>query len=307
MRPSNGHSNGRNQGPNRAQMMAASHAPVAEPTRGSKGGRGAGPAPAPAAEVLETAPLPAAVPVPLSPTEAAQVAQAQRDIRQTRVVDEPVQIPSLPPLPRQPARLTPVVLVLVETALDIVAVGGAFSTAYAIKSAEEGQQLAPSDSPVYLTMLGVTVASIIVSFYLSKLYNLKRGASRVDEFYKIALAVSMGTLAALALSSLILGEQFNYSRQVLITGWVLTVLFVTAMRLVYGAGLGALRRRGFDRARVLIVGTGPNAQMVEERLRWHRVLGYTVVGMVEVDSNETTHNQSKLRAPVLGGVQKLAG
>jgi Undecaprenyl-phosphate glucose phosphotransferase len=94
---------------------------------------------------------------------------------------------------------------------------------------------------------------------------------------------------------------------VLLTGWVLTVLFVTVTRLVYSAGLGALRGRGFDRARVLIVGTGPNAQMVEERLRWHKTLGYTVVGMVDVDPTETAHNQHKLRAPVLGGVQKLAG
>ncbi|HEX8230547.1 MAG TPA: undecaprenyl-phosphate glucose phosphotransferase [Chloroflexia bacterium] len=304
MRPPNGHSNGRNNGPNRAQIMAASHAPVAEPAGASKGGRGA--SPAPSADALETAPAPSAVPVPLSPVEAEQVARAHRDARQGHTASvETVQIPSLPPLPKHPAKLTPVVLVLVEMLLDIVAVAGAFSTAYAIKSAEEGQQLAPGDSPVYLTMLGVTVASIIVSFYLSKLYNLKRGASRVDEFYKIAMAVSVGTLGALAVSSLILGEQFNYSRQVLITGWVLTILFVTAMRLVYGAGLGSLRKRGFDRARVLIVGTGPTAQMVEERLRYHNTLGYTVVGMVDVDAAETARNGHKLRGPILGNLQKL--
>ncbi|HEX8597846.1 MAG TPA: undecaprenyl-phosphate glucose phosphotransferase [Chloroflexia bacterium] len=306
MRPPNGHSNGRNNGPNRAQMMAASHAPVAEPAGASKGGRGAG-GPASSAEVLETAPAPSAVPVPLSPAEAEQVARARRDVRQGRTgIDEPVQIPSLPPLPKQPAKLTPVVLVLLEMLLDIVAVAGAFATAYAIKSVEEGQQLAPSDSPVYVTMLGVTIGSIIVSFYLSKLYNLKRGASRVDEFYKIALAVSMGTLASVAVSSLLLGEdKFNYSRQVLLTGWVFTVLFVTAMRLVYSAGLGTLRKRGFDRARVLIVGTGPTAQMVEERLRHHSTLGYTVVGLVEVGAAEAGGNEHKLRAPILGNLNKL--
>ncbi|MEA2574847.1 MAG: hypothetical protein QOH93_2145, partial [Chloroflexia bacterium] len=303
MRPSNGHANGRNHGPNRPQLMAASHSPVAEPARASKATQTAGGAPA---EVLETAPAPSAVPVPLSPAEAEQVARAQRDVRQGRVSpEEPVQIPSLPPLPRQPAKLTPVVLVLAEMLLDIMAVGGAFTAAYAIKSSQEGQQLAPSNSPVYLTMLGATIASIIVSFYLSKLYKLKRGASRVDEFYKIALAVSMGTLGALALSSLFLGEEFNYSRQVLLTGWVLAVLFVTVTRLAYSAGLGTLRRRGFDRARVLIVGTGPTAQMVEERLRYHSTLGYTVVGMVDVDPAETARNEQKLRAPILGNLRSL--
>lgn len=304
MRPSNGHSHGRNHGPNRAQMMAASHAPVAEPARAGKGVRAGGPAPS--TEVIEEAAAASAVPVPLSPAEAEQVARGQRDARQGRTgAGEPVQIPSLPPLPKQPAKLTPVVLVLTETLLDVAAVAGAFTTAYAIKSSQPDQQLPPSDSPIYLTMLGVTVASIIVSFYLSKLYNLKRGASRVDEFYKIALAVSMGTLGSLAVSSLILGEEFNYSRQVLLTGWVLTVLFVTAMRLVYSAGIGTLRRRGFDRARVLIVGTGPTAQMVEERLRHHGTLGYTVVGMVDVNPAETARNEHRLRAPILGNLQKL--
>ncbi|HVF99052.1 MAG TPA: undecaprenyl-phosphate glucose phosphotransferase [Chloroflexia bacterium] len=317
MRPSNGHSNGRNHSPNRAHVMASSHAPVAEPARAGKAAPAPAPAPppvpaessAPAASatpptgVLDTAPT--ATPVLLSPAEAEQVARTQRDERRRTQAVETVHIPSLPPLPKQPARLTPVVLVLVETVLDVLAIAGAFTTAYAIKSTQEGQQLAPSNSPVYLTMLGITVASIIVSFYLSKLYNLKRGASRVDEFYKIAMAVSIGTLGALAVSSLILGEVFNYSRQVLLTGWVLTILFVTATRLVYGVALGTLRRRGFDKARVLIVGTGPTAQVIEERLRFHSTLGYSVVGMVDPGGTDAKRQSNRLRAPILGDLKSL--
>ena len=291
--------------------MAASHAPVSEPARAAKGERRAASsssaASAPATDVLDAAPVTSPVPVPLSPAEAEQVARTNQDerLRRTAGTEDPAQIPSLPPLHRQPAKLTPMLLVLAEMLLDIVAVVGAFMAAYTIKSTQEGQQLLPSNSPVYLTMLGVTVGGIIVSFYLSKLYNLKRGASRVDEFYKIAMAASMGTLGAYAVSSIILGEEFNYSRQVLLTGWVLAIIFVTAMRLAYSAVLGTLRRRGFDKARVLIVGTGPTAQAIEERLRYHRTLGYSVVGMVDVDPTETARNGHKLRAPILGNLPKL--
>jgi exopolysaccharide biosynthesis polyprenyl glycosylphosphotransferase len=199
-----------------------------------------------------------------------------------------------------------VLLVLAEMLLDIVAVAGAFTTAYAIKSTQPDQQLPPSTSPIYVTMLGVTVAAIIVSFYLSKLYNLKRGASRVDEFYKIAMATSVGTLGSLSVSSLLLGDEFNYSRQVFLTGWVLSILFVTALRLLYGTLLGTLRKRGFDRARVIIVGTGPTAQLIEERLRYHSTLGYSVIGMIDANPTETARAAHKLRAPILGDLQKLS-
>lgn len=285
-------------------MLAASHAPVAEPARAGKGMRRSGAVPN--TDVLDHEPASPAVPVPLSPTEAEQVAQAHREERLRRAAASSAQIiPALPPLPRQPTKLTPVLLVLVETLLDIVAIGAAFTVAYLIKSTQEGQQLLPGDSPIYLTMLGVTVASVIISFYFSKLYNLKRGASRVDEFYKIATAVSVGTLASLAISSLMLGEEFNYSRQVLLTGWLLTVLFATIMRLVYNASLGELRKRGFDRARVLVVGTGPTAQIIEGSLRHHSTLGYTVVGMVESEDEVRPADGSSPKVPILGGLRRL--
>src|SRR5439155_25102006 len=113
----------------------------------------------------------------------------------------------------------------------------------------------PPNEVTYTTMLVVTLATIIVTFYFSRLYNLRRGASRVDEFYRIAGAVSMGTVLSLATNSLILGDRFVYSRQILLVGWVLAIIFVTAIRLLYRSVIGELRRRGVDRARVLVVGT----------------------------------------------------
>jgi Undecaprenyl-phosphate glucose phosphotransferase len=146
---------------------------------------------------------------------------------------------------------------------------------------------------------------MILTFYFSRLYNVKRGASRVDEFYKIAAAVSMGTVVSLALNSFILGDDFVYSRQMLLIGWLLAILFVTAGRLIYSVALGELRKRGVDRARVLVIGTGPTAYAVAARLEWHRTLGYRVVGMIENVTENVQPGRAVGKVPVMGSFSNL--
>ena len=151
----------------------------------------------------------------------------------------------------------------------------------------------------------MTVSTIVVTFYFSKLYNLRRGASRVDEFYRIASAVSMGTVLSLATNSLILGSLFVYSRQILLMGWVLAIVFVTVLRVVFSFIVGELHKHGVDRARVLVVGTGPTAAMVVERLRYHRSLGYQVVGVVAEGESDVHPHPSMPSVPIVGDLSSL--
>src|SRR2546430_14483119 len=102
------------------RVVAASHAPVAEPRAGN--GQASG------------------QPRSLSPGEATAVARAAQQERARRTVVappepevEPEQIPSLPPAARPPARLTPVVLVLGQMLIDVIAIGGAFILAYKLR------------------------------------------------------------------------------------------------------------------------------------------------------------------------------
>src|SRR5205814_2867798 len=143
-------------------------------------------------------------------------------------------LPLLPPAPKAPARVAPILLFLSQTLLDVLAIAGAFMLAYWLRfESDIFLRFVTPDLGTYATMLGVTVATILVTFYFSKLYNLRRGASRVDEFYRIAGAVSMGTVLSLATNSIILGDRFIYSRQILLVGWVLAIAFVTLARLLY--------------------------------------------------------------------------
>jgi exopolysaccharide biosynthesis polyprenyl glycosylphosphotransferase len=245
----------------------------------------------------------------VSPAEAQRIAQGQgrarRKSRNGIPASEPV-VTELPPVRQAPMRIAPVMLFLSQTVVDMVAIAGAFSFAYWLRfQSDILVKFVEPDAQVYAAMLGVTVATIVITFYFSKLYNLKRGASRVDEFYRIAGAVSMGTVLSLATNSLLLGDRFVYSRQLLLIGWVLAILFVTVGRLLYSVALGELRKRGVDRARVLVVGAGPTAAMVIQRLKEHRTLGYEVVGAVEASQTGAAPSGTVAGAPVLGDLSKL--
>jgi Undecaprenyl-phosphate glucose phosphotransferase len=217
-----------------------------------------------------------------------------------------VAIPALPPAPRHPVRLTPVILVVVQMLLDVFAITAAFALSYYLRFPED-IELRNFDPEVqtYLGMFGVTVGTMLLTFHFSRLYNLKRGASRVDEFYKIAAAISIGTVLSLATNSVLLGADFIYSRQVLLIGWFLAIFFVTVLRLLYSVAVGEMRKHGLDRARVLVVGAGPTAAVVVDRLDRHRTIGYEVVGVVENTRDGRQFGANVGRAPVLGSINRL--
>ncbi|HET9496221.1 MAG TPA: undecaprenyl-phosphate glucose phosphotransferase [Chloroflexia bacterium] len=257
-----------------------------------------------------SAPGPSPVTRTLTAEQAQQAATAAREARATRVLPASRRRPEIPPLPpatHPPTKVAPVMLVLLEMLVDVLAIAGAFSFAYWLRfESDIFRRYAEPDVATYITMLAVTVATVVVTFYFSRLYNLKRGASRVDEFYKIAAAVSMGTVLSLATNSLILGDNFVYSRQILLMGWLFAIIFVTLGRVIYGVIVGELRKRGVDRARVLVVGTGPTAYLVTMRLDRHRTLGYKVLGMVDNTYDEEGTAASIGHVPVLGNLSNLA-
>ncbi len=300
-------------------MMVASHAPVAEPPHASAGAPVApprSPSTSPPAGPSSSVPVPVPAPRPLSPEDAERAARQVQEARAGRATRElpspdgnrePDNILILPPLPGAPLRFAPIVLVVAQMLLDMIAIAGSFVFSYWLNfEADIFRKFIEPDVSTYATMLAVTVGTIIVTFYLSKLYSLKRGASRVDQFYKIAAAVSMGTVLSLATNSIILGDDFVYSRQILLMGWLLSIILVTVTRMIYGWLIGELRKHGLDRARVLIVGAGPTAAVVVDRLDRHRTIGYHVVGVVENTYTEKLRTPARVGiAPVLGTLHKL--
>ena len=155
---------------------------------------------------------------------------------------------------------------------------------------------------------GVVLAqavSVLGVFVLSRLYRLTRGPSRVDEFYSIIAFTTVGTLMGVALVSLLFKNsplELDYSRGMIFYGWGLTILFVTAGRVVHGQVRARLRRQGWGRDRVLVVGTGEVGRMIFQKVQSNPGLGYEGAGFVAADGEDGTASA----VPILGHASELA-
>jgi exopolysaccharide biosynthesis polyprenyl glycosylphosphotransferase len=135
----------------------------------------------------------------------------------------------------------------------------------------------------YLPTLAIFLGSVIGVFFLMRLYHLVRASSRVDEFYTLVGATTIGTLVAIALQYLLLKNgpyEVNLSRLMLLYTWALAMLLVTLGRWVLEIVRDALRSRGWVQDRVLIIGAGEAAQLILQKIQGSPFLGYEVIGLV---------------------------
>ncbi|HMA34694.1 MAG TPA: undecaprenyl-phosphate glucose phosphotransferase [Chloroflexia bacterium] len=203
--------------------------------------------------------------------------------------------------PLTPMRKGPVVLIAAQMIIDVVTLLGGLVLAYKLRfETDIAPQYTSPSVETYTTMLATTLLCLLVVFNVSGLYKLSRGASRIDEFYKIAAAVSMGTVGSIAVNSMLLGDRFIYSRLILVMGWTFCVVFTAAGRLFFNLALSDLRRRGLSLQRVLIVGLGDSARTILERMQSRPELGYRVLGAIEPP--RLTEERAVWNVPVLGSV-----
>ncbi len=191
--------------------------------------------------------------------------------------------------------------------LDVTLLGVAFLLAHRLDTSLTSSGFIPPTGRIYLVMLAVLEVTALVSFNVTGLYTLKRGVSRVDEFAKLCSALSVGVVLALAANSFLLGSRFVYSRQLLLSGWALAVVFITTGRLLYSGMIGALRRHGVTAERAVIVGTGAPARTVMETVRRSPHLGYQVVGFIADDLDDAADATELYGLPMLGTTDALPG
>jgi exopolysaccharide biosynthesis polyprenyl glycosylphosphotransferase len=196
---------------------------------------------------------------------------------------------------------TQVIFVVTLAITDLVMAGQAFGLAYWLRRwipwPDQAQNMGSFSDHISIVLMHV--ASIFVVFVFSRLYQLTRGPSRIDEFYSIFAATTVGTLMGLALASLLLKNsplELDYSRGMILYGWALTIVLVTAGRSVHALVRAELRRHGWGRDRALVVGTGDVGRMIFQKIQSNPGLGYKAVGFVTTDGQD----EPPLGAPILG-------
>ena len=137
----------------------------------------------------------------------------------------------------------------------------------------------------YVHMLPFIAVLVPVSFHVQGLYRLRRGRSRVDDFF----AVFVGTILAgiLGLFALLYFQAYYPDRYNEPSRLLLPLFLAINVVLTYGSRelvREALERRwkaGIGLKRVLIAGAGDLGRLVADKVLEHRELGFKVVGFLD--------------------------
>ncbi len=182
---------------------------------------------------------------------------------------------------------------------DLVMLRLAFVLAYRLRLLAAARPGQPSDPPTtYDDLALLCVVVIMVVFAVRRLYIPRRGFGRVDLLYQVSAAVGLGWLAALSVTFFVY-RALEPPRLMLVYWALLSIALVWLTRVVLDALLREAHRRGRDLERVLIVGDGEQAQVVEAKIRSAPELGYRVAGFVGNGSADP------MVQPVLGGLADI--
>jgi exopolysaccharide biosynthesis polyprenyl glycosylphosphotransferase len=182
---------------------------------------------------------------------------------------------------------------------DLVMLRLAFVLAYRLRLLGDSRPGQPSDPPsTYDDLALLCVLVIMLVFAVRRLYIPRRGFGRVDLLYQVVAAVVVGWLAALSFTFFVY-RALEPPRLMLVYWALLSIALVWLTRVVLDALLREAHRRGRDLERVLIVGDGEQAQLVEAKIRSAPELGYEVAGFIGNGS------PSARVEPVLGGLADI--
>jgi Undecaprenyl-phosphate glucose phosphotransferase len=139
-----------------------------------------------------------------------------------------------------------------------------------------------------LPFIGILVP---FAFHVQGLYRLRRGRSRVDDFFAVLVgsifAVVFGVVATLYVQAYYVPDElkergvFEVSQLVWALFLVINVALTFGSREVVREALERRWRAGIGLKRILIAGAGELGRLVADKILEHRELGYQIVGFVD--------------------------
>ena len=143
----------------------------------------------------------------------------------------------------------------------------------------------------YINVMPFVAILVPIAFHLQGLYRLRRGRSRVDDFFAVfvgsILAVVFGIVATLYVQTYFATNAakdagvFEVSQIVWGIFLVLNVTLTFASRELVRETLERRWRAGIGLKRILIAGSGELGRLVADKILEHRELGYQIIGFVD--------------------------
>jgi exopolysaccharide biosynthesis polyprenyl glycosylphosphotransferase len=173
---------------------------------------------------------------------------------------------------------------------DVIGVNLGFIGSYWLLyvSRTENEYALPTSIQVVLFVALFNLACAAI-FIANRLYQFKRGASRVDEAYKVFVAGTIATLVATVIATLV---SVRFPNLNLVAAWLGTVVLVVVLRNVHRSVVYGLRKRGYD----------ATAHMIAQVMLNTPHLGYEVQGYLsDTEPTGTCHHG----LPVLGRLRDI--
>ena len=187
-------------------------------------------------------------------------------------------------------------------ALDALSIVAAFNIAYHIRfetTLFEVITITPASQ--FLSMAVVSLLCACASFAASGLYLLQRGIAAVEYIGKLIGLTTLSFSFTVTIATLFLRIEVPHLATVI--AWAVSVVFIVSERLIARRVIHVLRTRGHAELRVLLIGTGPSATAIVDRMLDNPKYGYKPVALLDEDGYE--RGQVIRGVPVVGTTDEL--
>lgn len=116
----------------------------------------------------------------------------------------------------------------------------------------------------------------IAIFAIAGLYKVQRSRGAIDEFARIFLACSASI--SIVMASMFFTRYLFDSRFIILASWLLSIIFISAERMIIRNFQKMLYRYGIGIHRVILVGDGERAHALKNFFLKNPRLGYVIVG-----------------------------
>ncbi|GAK57086.1 undecaprenyl-phosphate glucose phosphotransferase [Candidatus Vecturithrix granuli] len=184
--------------------------------------------------------------------------------------------------------------------LDVASINLSFVGAYFIRKSFLNFLAKPQlpFSYYYDSLLFTNIVMPLV-FYSLGLYKIKSGELWVDELFRVGKGVLVSIVFLMAGSYLAQGYEFSRTMKLVFAGLCIILMFASRWFVV--SRYQALRKKGFNLRRTLIVGADRTAATIHKELRHHCELGFDIVGFVQ----EPGKQKNEHIFPILGTIEHL--
>ena len=168
---------------------------------------------------------------------------------------------------------------LIVIGADVVAITVAFSLAWAITRLLHNGTAAPL-TPARFLHLGVYIIGWMLVLAAYHLYDLESLLDGFMQYERIAQASTTGLLLLVGILAILEGDAL-IPRSLLLLSWLLSVVMLGSSRFALRRIVWRLRRRGYFRTRILIIGAGEDGIALADQLRNTTGSATDVVGFLD--------------------------